>query len=66
MVYFPRLLQLRVFNGLCLDFGTLRGLVFLIEFRSILWSIMACYVECFCGHLYATIGLKDEVVIACV
>ena len=27
MVHFPRLLQLRLFNGLCPDFGTIRGLV---------------------------------------
>ena len=27
MVHFPRLLQLRLFNGLCPDFGTVRGLV---------------------------------------
>ena len=28
MVHFSRLLQLKLFNGLCLDFGTVRGLVF--------------------------------------
>ena len=39
MVYFPRLLQLRLFNGLCLDFGTVRGLV--SELSS----------ELFCGPL---------------
>ena len=49
MVRFSRLLQLRLFNGLCPDFGTVRGLVFLIEFRIILWSVMACCVECFVG-----------------
>ena len=27
MVRFPRLLQLRLFNGLCPNFGTVRGLV---------------------------------------
>ena len=63
MVRIPGLLQLRHFNGLCPDFGTVRGLVFLIEFRTILWFVMACCVEC-CGHLYATIGLEDKAVIA--
>ena len=28
MVRFPGLIQLRLFNGLCLDFGTVRRLVF--------------------------------------
>ena len=27
MIHFPRLLQLRLFNGLCLVFGTVKGLV---------------------------------------
>ena len=27
MVHFPRLLQLKLFNGFCPDFGTVRGLV---------------------------------------
>ena len=40
MVRFPGLLQLRLFNGLYPDFGTVRGLVFLTEFRTILWSVM--------------------------
>ena len=49
MVHFPGLLQLRLFNGLCPDFGTVRGLVFLTKFRTILWSIMACCVEFLVG-----------------
>ena len=49
MVRFSGLLQLRLFNGLCPNFGTVKGLVFLIEFRTILWSVMACCVECFVG-----------------
>ena len=40
MVSFPGLLQFRLFNDLCPDFGTIRGLVFLIEFRTILWFVM--------------------------
>ena len=36
MVSFPGLLQLRMFNGLCSNFETVRGLVFLTEFRTIL------------------------------
>ena len=57
MVHFPRLLQLRLLNGLCLDFGTIRGLVFLIEFKTILWSVMACCVECFMGISMAQLVL---------
>ena len=49
MVHILRLVQLRLFNVLCPDFGTVRGLVFLTEFRTILLSIMACCVECFVG-----------------
>ena len=49
MVHFPGLLQLRLFNGLCPDFRTVRGLVFLTKFRTILWSVMACCVEWFLG-----------------
>ena len=49
MVYFPRLLQLRLFNDLCPNFRTIRELVFLNEFRTIMWSVMACCVECFLG-----------------
>ena len=49
MVHFPGLLQLRLFNGLCPDFGTVRGLVFVTEFRNILWFVVACCVECFVG-----------------
>ena len=73
MVHFSGLLQLRLFNGLCPDFGTVKGLVFLTEFKNILWFVMACCADffcygllcgMFCGHLYATIGLEDEVVIA--
>ena len=40
MVHFPGLLQLRLFNGLCPDFGTVRGLV--SELSS----------ELFCGLLW--------------
>ena len=49
MVYFLGLLQLRLFNGLRPNFGTIRGLVFLTKFRTILWFVMACCVECFVG-----------------
>ena len=49
MVHFPELLHLRLFNGLCPDFRTVKGLVFLTEFITILWSVMACCVECFLG-----------------
>ena len=48
MVQFPGLLQLRLFNGLCPDFGTVRGLV-KTKFRSILWYVMACCMEYFVG-----------------
>ena len=40
MVYFLGLLQLRLFNGLCLVFGTVRGLVFELS------------LELFCGLLW--------------
>ena len=49
MVHFLGLLQLRLFNGLCPNFETFRVLVFLTEFRTIMWSVMACCVECFVG-----------------
>ena len=49
MVHFSGLLQLRLFDGLCPDFGTVRGLVFLTGFKTILWSVMACCVEFFLG-----------------
>ena len=49
MVHFSRLLHLRLLNGLCPDFGTVRGLVFSTEFRTIMWSIIACCLECFVG-----------------
>ena len=49
MVRFLRFLQLMLFNGLCPDFRTVRGLVFLTEFITILWSVMTCCVECFVG-----------------
>ena len=40
MVNFPRLLHLRLFNGLCLVFGTVRGLVSELSselFCDLLW-----------------------------
>ena len=49
MVHFLRLLQLRLFNGLCPDFGTVREPIFLTEFENILWSIISFCVECFVG-----------------
>ena len=49
MVHFSRLIQLRLFNGLCPDFKTVMGLVFLTEFRTILWFVMACCVKCYVG-----------------
>ena len=44
MVLFPELLQLRLFNGLCPDFGTVRGLVSKLSSETFLWSMMACCV----------------------
>ena len=58
MVHFVRLLQLRLFNDLCSDFGTIRGLVFLTEFRTILWCVMACCVECFVGIFMPQLVLR--------
>ena len=58
MVHFLGLLQLRLFNGLCPDFGTFRGLVFLTEFRTIMWSVMACCVECFVGISMSQLVLR--------
>ena len=49
MIHFLGLLQLGLFNGLCPDFGTVRGLVFLTELRTILWIIIYYCVECFVG-----------------
>ena len=62
MVHFPRLLQLRLFNGLCPDFGIVKGLVSELSselFYDLLWLV----VWKFCGHLYATTSLEDQVVI---
>ena len=63
MVYFPGLLQLRFFNGLCQDFGTVRGLVSKLSSELfcgllflVLWNVF--------GHPCATTGLEDQVVIA--
>ena len=58
MVRFPGLLQLRLFNGLCPDFGTVRELVFLTKFRTILWFVMASCVECFFGISMPQLVLK--------
>ena len=58
MVHFSGPLQLRLFNGLCPDFGTVRELVFLTEFRTILWSVMACCVECFVAISMPQLALK--------
>ena len=63
MVHFLRL-QLRLFNGLCLDFETVRGASFLNRFKKYPVVCYGLLCEMFCGNLYATIGLKDEVVIA--
>ena len=63
MVHFLGLLQLRLFNGLCPYFGTVRGLVsnrvqnYSVVYYCLLWGM-------FCGHLYTIIGLEDQVVIA--
>ena len=57
MVHFPRLLQLRLFNGLCPYFGTVRELV------SKLSSELSLSCGMFCEHLYTTTGLEDQVVI---
>ena len=63
MVHFPGLLQLRLFNGLCPDFGTVRGLVSELSYNySVVYYGLLCGI--FCGHLYATTGLEDQVVIA--
>ena len=62
MGHFPGLLQLRLFNGLCPDFGTVRGLVSEPSSElscGLLWHVYGM----FCGHLYATTGLEDLVVI---
>ena len=43
MVHFPGLLQLKLFNGLRPDFGTVRGLVFELSlelFFGILWNVV--------------------------
>ena len=43
MVYFPELLQLRLFNGLCSDFGIVRGLVSELSselFCGLLWLVL--------------------------
>ena len=58
MVRFPILLQLRFFNDLCPDFGTVRRLVFLTEFITILWSVMAYCVECFMGIFMPQLVLR--------
>ena len=63
MVHFPGLLQLRMFNGLCLAFGTVRGLVSELSLElscGLLWLV----VWNFFGHLYDTTSLEDQVVIA--
>ena len=49
MVHVLGPLQLTLFNGLCPNFGTVMGLVFLTEFKTIMWSVMDCCVECFVG-----------------
>ena len=62
MVHFPELLQLKL-NGLCPDFGTIRGLVSELSLElscGLLWLV----VWNFLWHLYATICLEDQVVIA--
>ena len=63
MVHFSGLLQLRLFNGLCPNFGTVRGLVLnLVQNYSMVYYGLLCGM--FCGHLYAITGLEDQVVIA--
>ena len=62
MVHFSGLLELKLFNGLCSDFGTVRGLVFKLSSELfVVYYGLLCGM--FCGHLYATIGLEDQVVI---
>ena len=65
MVNFPGLLQLRLFNGLCLDFRTIRGLVFELS-SELFYGYYGLLCGIFCGHLYTTTGLEDQVVIICV
>ena len=43
MVHFPGLLQLRLYNGLCQDFGTVRVLVLELSlelFYGLLWLVV--------------------------
>ena len=43
MVHFPGLLQLRLFNGLCPYFGTVRGLVFELSSKlscGLIWIVV--------------------------
>ena len=58
MVHFLGLLQVRLFNGLCPDFGTVRGLVselnsvlFCGPLRLVVWNVFWVF--------YATTGLKN-------
>ena len=63
MVRFLGLLQLRLLNGLCPDFGTVRRASFVnrVQNYPVVYYGLLCGM--LFGHLYATIGLKDEVVI---
>ena len=60
MVHFLGLLQLMLFNGLCPDFGTVRELVS-DQVRNYLVGYDGLLCGMFCGHLYATTGLEDQV-----
>ena len=60
MVRFSGLLQLRLFNGLCIDFWTVKGLVFELSSKySLGYDGLLCGI--FFGHLYATTSLEDQV-----
>ena len=47
MVHFPGLLQLRLFNRLCLDFEIVRGLVSKLSLELSCGLLWLCRVECF-------------------
>ena len=63
MVHFLGLLQLRLFNGLCQDFRTVMGLVSKLS-SELFCGCYGLLCGMFCGHLYTTTGLEDQVIIA--
>ena len=63
MVHIPELLQLRLFNGLCPNFGTVRGLVSELSLE-LLCGLLWLVVWNVCGHIFSITGLEDQVVIA--